>query len=106
MAQQAVTPQQQMIWQTVAAIPRGRVATYGQVAAMAGLPGAARQVGTALKKLPPGSTVPWHRVVNAQGKISLPTGSRGFKEQQARLQQEGVVIAAGKLDLRATQWQP
>ena len=95
-----------MIWQTVTAIPSGRVATYGQVAALAGMPGAARQVGAALKKLPAGSNVPWHRVVNAQGRISLPAASNSFKEQQARLLAEGIDIAAGKLNLRQWQWQP
>ena len=97
---------EQMIWQTVAAIPRGKVATYGQVAAMAGMPGSARQVGTALKRLPPDSNVPWHRVVNAQGKISLPNNSDGFKQQQSRLDDEGIAVNNGKLNLYECQWRP
>ncbi len=97
---------EQVIWQVVATIPSGSVATYGQVAALAGMPGSARQVGSALKKLPQGSTVPWHRVVNAQGRISLPAGSTSFKEQQSRLLAEGIEVKAGKLNLRAAQWQP
>ena len=61
----------QAIYATVRRIPKGRVTSYGQVAAVAGLVNAARQVGYALHALPTGSTVPWHRVVNAQGAISL-----------------------------------
>ncbi len=71
------------IWDAVRRIPRGRVATYGQIAALAGRPGQPRLVGYALHHLPEGSKVPWHRVVNAQGKISWrPTG--GFRLQRDR----------------------
>ena len=89
----------QRIWQVVALIPRGNVATYGDVARHAGLPGAARRVGHALRKLPEGTRIPWHRVVNAQGKISLPADSTGYRQQKERLEREGVVFVNGKIDL-------
>ncbi|PRQ04149.1 Methylated-DNA--protein-cysteine methyltransferase [Enhygromyxa salina] len=84
---------------TVEAIPRGRVASYGQVAELAGLPGRARLVGRVLSHLPPGSEVPWQRVVNARGEISLPddAGAR----QRRLLEREGVSFSAsGKIDMR------
>lgn len=60
------------IWTVVAAIPVGRVATYGQVAELAGLPRGARAVGLAMARLPAGTRLPWHRVINATGKVSIP----------------------------------
>lgn len=85
----------QRIWLTVCAIPPGKLATYGDVAQRAGLPGAARRVGTALRKLPRGSNVPWYRVVNASGKSSLPPGTEGADRQRALLADEGVLLGAG-----------
>lgn len=78
------------IWLVVAAIPPGRVSTYGDVARAAGLPRGARRVGRALAGLPPGSAIPWHRVVNAQGSLSVP-GESG-REQGRRLRREGVPV--------------
>jgi methylated-DNA-protein-cysteine methyltransferase-like protein len=95
------------IWQVVALIPNGKVATYGDVARAAGMPGAARRVGLALRGLPPQSRIPWHRVINAQGKVSLPVGSASRYTQRERLEAEGVVFRTNKsLDLRKYQWQP
>ena len=94
----------QRIWQVVAAIPAGRVATYGQVAELAGLPGGARQVGRALAGLPAGTRLPWQRVVRASGASALP-GAAG-KRQLARLRTEGVALAAGKVDLKRSRWRP
>lgn len=83
----------------VSAIPRGRVATYGQVAALAGLPGRARQVGYALAALPNGTKVPWHRVVNARGDLSV-RGEAAAQRQRRRLQREGVWFRVdGRIDL-------
>jgi len=79
------------IWLAVAAIPAGRVSTYGQVAEAAGLPRGARRVGRALGALPPDSRIPWHRVVNARGLLSLP-GHAG-REQRRRLLEEGVQVS-------------
>ena len=95
------------IWQVVAAIPAGRVASYGQVAELAGLGRGARQVGRALRILPGDTRIPWHRVINAQGRISLPTNSRGYYIQKERLQAEGVEFTlAGKIRLQQFRWQP
>jgi methylated-DNA-protein-cysteine methyltransferase-like protein len=95
----------QCIWQVVAAIPPGRVATYGQVAEKAGLSRAARRVGYALRGLPNNTRIPWHRVVNAQGRISLPEGSKPYATQRDRLEREGVVFSAtGTIDLRHQGW--
>ncbi len=100
-------PNRRRIYDTVRRIPRGRVATYGQVAELAGLAGHARQVGYALNGLPEGSDVPWHRVLNAQGRISLG-GGRGFGEVQRKLlEREGVRFdRAGRVDLAVYRWKP
>ena len=94
------------VWETVARIPAGQVATYGQVARESGLGRRARMVGRALRSLPAGSTVPWHRVVNARGEISLPEGSDSGQEQRRRLESEGVVFRAGRIDLGVFGWRP
>jgi methylated-DNA-protein-cysteine methyltransferase-like protein len=88
----------------VARIPRGRVAPYGEVARLAGLPGAARQVGYALHALPEGRPLPWHRVVNARGAVS-PRAS-GFEVPQRRLlEREGVRFdERGRIDLERFGW--
>ena len=87
----------ELIWNVVCAIPRGRVSTYGAVAQTAGLPGRARQVGFALRVAPAELNLPWHRVVGAQGRISLPAGSRGYREQLRRLRAEGVPVRDGRV---------
>lgn len=93
-------------YEVVRRIPRGRVATYGQVAEMAGLAGHARQVGYALFALPDGSPVPWHRVVNARGEISLRGGVPGSAlPQRFRLEEEGVEFdGGGRIALRRFGW--
>lgn len=78
--------------------------TYGQLAKMAGLPGAARLAGTILCQLPENTELPWHRVVNAQGKISMPENSSGYIEQVKRLKAEGVSVNNGKIRLKEFQW--
>lgn len=91
---------------TVRQIPRGRVATYGQVAEVAGLPGRARLVGYALAALPEtADDVPWHRVINARGEISR-RAVPGFAEglQRAMLESEGVVFEGGRVDLERFRW--
>jgi methylated-DNA-protein-cysteine methyltransferase related protein len=94
-----------VVWSIVARIPRGRVATYGQIAALAGLPGAARQVGYALAALPDDSTVPWQRVVNARGEVSERRDFDGAPRQRARLEEEGVRFGAdGRIDLDRFRW--
>lgn len=94
------------IWKVVAAIPRGRVASYGQVAELAGIGRGARMVGWALGQAPDRGALPWHRVLNAQGKISIPAGSRSRAEQIRRLTDEGIVVNDGKVDMRRYRWEP
>lgn len=98
------------IYDAVRSIPAGRVATYGQVAEVAGLPRRARLVGRALRELPEESGVPWHRVVNAGGRIS-ERGGRGSpaskREQRRLLGAEGVAFGrGGRIDLDAWGWDP
>jgi methylated-DNA-protein-cysteine methyltransferase-like protein len=94
------------IYATVRRIPRGRVATYGQVAALTGGSVSARQVGYALHALPGSTTVPWHRVINREGRISLPPEAGGI-EQQLRLAGEGVGIGqGGRILLARHLWRP
>jgi methylated-DNA-protein-cysteine methyltransferase-like protein len=95
------------IYRVVRRIPRGSVATYGQIAALAGLPRQPRQVGYALHALPQGSDVPWQRVINAKGEVSARStpGIEGL--QRAALESEGVVFdARGRVDLGRYQWRP
>lgn len=88
------------IWQVVSLIPSGKVATYGDVARLAGMPGAARRVGRALKGLPNDTRIPWYRVINSQGRISLPDGSASKYTQRHRLEAEGVVFRSnGSIDM-------
>ena len=100
------------IWRVVARVPHGRVATYGQIARMAGLQNGARTVGWALRALPDGRRVrglpvPWHRVINAQGTISLRGGEDGggARRQSAALRREGIRIPrGGRIDLGRYLW--
>jgi len=96
----------QRILAVVDSIPRGRVASYGQVAREAGLPRHARLVGRVLASLSPGSRIPWHRVLNSAGKISLRPGP-GSTTQARRLAREGVKVSpTGRIDLGACRWTP
>jgi methylated-DNA-protein-cysteine methyltransferase-like protein len=95
-----LTPRER-IWQVVNAIPAGRVCTYGEVARLAGLGRGARQVGRVLGQLPAGSPLPWYRVINAQGKISLPFNSDSYKQQRESLEAEGVEFSlSGTVSLK------
>jgi methylated-DNA-protein-cysteine methyltransferase related protein len=97
----------EQVYAVVRRIPRGRVATYGQVAALAGLRGQARQVGYALHALTWEGLAPWHRVVNARGAISLPPGGGADVTQRIRLEREGVCFdARGRIDLERFGWRP
>lgn len=94
-------------YDVVRRIPTGRVASYGQVAALAGRPGRARQVGYAMAALPHGSDVPWHRVVNSRGEISARSGGTAFEEiQRVLLEAEGVRFGpTGRIDLDVFRWE-
>jgi methylated-DNA-protein-cysteine methyltransferase-like protein len=97
----------QEIYQIVALIPYGRVATYGQIARLAGLPKHARLVGYALNGLDTESDLPWHRVVNSQGKLSLQKMNEQAENiQKIKLEQEGIVFQNDKIRLKDYQWQP
>lgn len=96
---------QARLFQVIHSVPKGKVATYGQIAELAGLPRAARLVGNTLKNLPKNSKLPWHRIVNASGKISLPIDGNG-KVQKQRLEKEGVVFINGKINLGLYRWNP
>ena len=95
----------QAFYDVVAAIPEGRVATYGQIALLAGRPGRARLVGTALGSLDDASDVPWHRVVNARGEISRRGLGDSEQLQRILLMSEGVEFnSRGRVDLRRFRW--
>ena len=102
------------IWKAVAEIPYGEVASYGGIARRAGAPRRARLVGHALKVAPDALKLPWHRVLNAQGRISLPAGSKANRQQRRLLEAEGLVFRngrvevsrSGKLDLDELLWRP
>ena len=94
------SPTYRRIYAVVARIPKGCVATYGQIAKLAGLGRHARQVGYALHATPEDVVIPWHRVINAQGRISFPPDSKGYEMQKSLLEGEGVVFLNGKTDLQ------
>ena len=99
-----------LVWAAVKRIPRGSVATYGQIAALAGIPRHARQAGYAIAATPESLKIPWHRVINAQGRISLrlkhwESGSDDL--QRILLEAEGVIFdGSGRVDLKIFRWQP
>lgn len=93
-----------MVWRLVRRIPRGRVVTYGQVAALLGRPRAARAVGHAMHECP--HDVPWHRVVNASGGISVRPRMESVLTQRLLLTREGVVLRRGRVSLTKYRWNP
>lgn len=94
----------EVIYLALAQVPEGYVVSYGELARMAGLGRSARLVGRVLSQLPEGSRLPWHRVIAAAGRISLPLGSPGGDEQRARLRAEGVRIHNDRVDIRRHGW--
>ncbi len=97
---------EQKIWQVVAAIPPGKVASYGQIASMAGLGRQARFVGRALGTLPAGHAVPWYRVLRANGQIAFPECSSGYLRQSVLLEEEGVAVVNGRVSMSQYRWNP
>ena len=95
----------QKFYAVIRRVPRGRVATYGQIATLAGLPGHARQVGYALHALRGSTTVPWQRVINAAGRISLRPMTGGIS-QRMLLEKEGVVFDGERVSLARYAWKP
>jgi methylated-DNA-protein-cysteine methyltransferase-like protein len=98
-----MSPRYEKIWKVVQKIPYGRVATYGQIARLAKMDGMPRLVGYALHALPQGKKVPWHRVINAAGRISLvgPVA----RKQRVLLESEGIEFSeSGKINLHEFRW--
>ena len=91
------------ILRVIRSIPPGCVAAYGEIAERAGLRGRARLIGRVLRESP-SRDLPWHRVLRADGRIALPPGSRGFREQVRRLAGEGILVVRGRVDLAAHGW--
>lgn len=89
----------QSVWKVVSEIPSGHVLTYGEVARLSGMPRAARRISQAMRRAPRSMALPWHRVINAQGKISFPEDSNGWLQQKDKLESEGVIFLNGKIDL-------
>lgn len=96
----------QQIWSTIRDIPEGRVASYGQVADIAGIPRGARQVGRALGQVPDGYDVPWHRVLRSSGQLAFDRNSATFKKQARLLAAERVQVKNGKVDMKKYRWTP
>lgn len=98
----------QLIYAVVAQVPRGHVATYGQVARLAGMPRHARLVGYALHALATGNRLPWHRIINAKGQISeRGDGGVAAALQRRKLEREGVIFSASNtIPLSRYQWHP
>ena len=95
------------IYAVVRRIPRGRVATYGQIAELAGLPGHARQVGYAMAALPSSTALPWHRVINAAGMVSRRRVPGAELSQRQLLEREGIRFnSRGRMDLERLRWHP
>lgn len=92
----------EQVFKIVYSIPHGQVATYGQVASLAGVPNQPRLVGRILSRLPRDTRLPWHRVINSQGRISNPDPKR----QRARLESEGITLVKGRISLQHYGWQP
>lgn len=95
-----------LIYSVIASIPRGRVASYGQVAALAGLPRHARLVGRALRELPDDIDLPWHRVVNHAGAISPRNSPTSERDQRRLLAAEGVHFLRGRVAMSRHRWEP
>ena len=95
---------QQRILQTIHAIPYGKIATYGLIAKLSGLPGKARYIGYILKKLPEDSSIPWHRIINAKGEISFPVDTKAYREQKQRLLAENIIFKDHRVPLKQYLW--
>lgn len=94
------------LYMTLNQVPAGKVVSYGQLAELAGLGRAARWVGRTLSQLPDDTSLPWHRVIGAGGKVSLKAGTVSGDEQRARLRAEGVLVQNNRIDIRRHGWRP
>ena len=96
----------QQIWNTVILIPTGKVANYGLVADLAGLPGRARLVGRIMQYAPDEMSLPWYRVLRSNGQLAFKTGSSMAEKQKGLLQQEDVVVLGNRVDMKRFLWTP
>ena len=96
----------QRIYETICDVPPGSVASYGQIAELAGIPRGARQVGRALRELPKGSAVPWYRILTASGKLAFEVDSAAWRRQVERLAAEEVILTNGRVNMSLYRWQP
>ena len=101
-----MSPQYAKIWSTVQLIPTGKVASYGQIADLAGLPGRARLVGKSFGFLPKDMKVPWYKVLRSNGQIAFPIGSEQSQIQTGLLQQEDIAIFNNRVKMSLFKWQP
>lgn len=106
MSEQRVVSPVEKIWFIVNLIPKGNVSSYGKIADLAGLPGRARFVSTALKRAPKEKHLPWYRVINSQGKISFECKSQLYQTQMELLRLEGVQVNRGRVSLSEYEWKP
>ncbi|MDH2045981.1 MGMT family protein [Acinetobacter johnsonii] len=105
MAESIVKELAPMIFQVIAQIPYGRVASYGQIARLAGIPKHSRLVGYVLKHMDADSSLPWYRVINSQGKISLSKlNDQGQNIQAQLLMAEGILVIGDKVKMKEFQW--
>jgi len=101
-----MTPWQEQVWQWIAAVPRGKVASYGQIARLAGHPRHARHVGDILRNLPDGTSLPWHRILRSSGELAFAPESGAWQRQQQLLAAEGITLDKGRINMKLHQWQP
>lgn len=102
----SLAARREALFTTLAQVPAGRLVSYGQLAALAGLGRAARWVGRSLSQLPSDSGLPWHRVIAASGRLSLSADSPAGAEQRARLHAEGIDLTNDRVNLRIHGWRP
>lgn len=100
------TNKAQKIWDTVSKIPVGKVASYGQIADLAGLPGRARLVGKVLGYAPKKLKLPWFRVLRSSGQLAFAAGSAEAEKQKGFLQEEGIVVLNNRVKLKQFGWAP
>ena len=97
-------PDLQPIWDAVAKVPRGKVASYGQIAELAGMKGEAQFVGRSLSNVPKRLNLPWHRIIRGDGSIAFPEDSLIAKEQAQCLMDEGITVINNKIPMQVFQW--
>lgn len=100
-----IPPEHAAIRRVIASIPQGRVSSYGEIAARAGLPGRARLVGRVLGDAGAEAALPWQRVLRSDGRIAFPPGTRAFRAQVRLLAGEGVLVRNGRVDLALHGWE-